>query len=392
MCYNTGVEVKGVSMKNGLMVHGQYPCIRVGKITEALKARGWHHDALSMLMPPQFEEAYDNVIALRNATRQDYMNVIGSHPAAILHAHNEPNWVVGACKKMANGRPVIMNVHDVGSMRGHSFAEDPEGMWREEEAYHLADALVFVNEYQRNWAVEHGIAPRDKRYICLPNYASRDTYVEYYRGKPPLPFIGGLVYAGGIDKRGSNRWRDLSPIADVVDLHIFPGGPGCDYGILHEPHLTYRVLIQELARFDWGLTGVPFENAAWRFSSPNKTYEYFAAGIPVIGMNTEHVKELAKEGLAIHVTSVEELKYVIQEVDPAPFKERVLEQRHRFSMEYNIDELVRLYDELLEGGVTHEGDSGDNALQPARVSKGGPVLGPTTDLLGHRAPRSRRLF
>ena len=375
--------------RKGLMVHGMFPCIRVGKTTEAMNTKGWEHDVLSLLYPPQLEEAYRHVIALRNGTRDDFKRVIENSDAEIIQVHNEPNWPVGAAKDVANGRPVIMNVHDIGSMRGHWIDVDPEGRYREDEAYHRADALVFTAVEQREYGVAHGLVPANKRFIVLPNYASRETFVEYYKGKPPLPFIGGVVYAGGVDRAGSGKWRDLSPVAETIPLHIYPGGPNLDYGIRHDPILAYPLLIQHMARYDWGFTGMPRKIDAWRFTHPNKVFEYLAAGIPFIAMNSDALQWLVDEGLGVACETLEELQQIVKNVDPAPYKERVMEQRHRFSMEYNIDELAKLYDELLEGGVKDEGDGRHLSLQSERATGAGPILGPTAAVLGHRAPRGR---
>jgi len=186
-------------------------------------------------------------------------------------------------------------------------------------------------------------AIENKPYICLPTYGSHSTIVE----KPVLPHLGGLCYVGGADPRGYEAsWRDQSPVADLVpDFHIYPGNPGIDYGILHDTVLDYRLITQHIARHDWGYVGVPVANHAWAHSYPNKVYEYLLAGIPIIALNTPLLKPLCDAGYGIYLDDVKQLPVAMKE-NPKPYAKRVRQDRYRFTMRYNIQPLLDLYEQV----------------------------------------------
>ena len=97
------------------MVSGMFPCVRAGKITEAL---GGGHDALCRMRPPQFDFCYDRIHAIRNGTQADFRAFLSEHDGEydLIHVHNEPNWPVEIAKE-SQSAPVLMNVHDVSSAR-----------------------------------------------------------------------------------------------------------------------------------------------------------------------------------------------------------------------------------------------------------------------------------
>ena len=322
-----------------LMVSGQFPCIRVGKITEALRIG---HDALCRMRPPQMEYIYDNLYALRCATQKEMGEWFQKNNGRydLIHIHNEPNWPVVIAKEYQDA-PVLMNVHDVTSARplqADSF---------EEAAFQAADAFVFISDWQRDFCIKIGLDVKDKPYCILSNYASDSTIVE----KPLLPKIGGVVYIGGLDKRGlKNSWRDLSPVADEMEkrgipFHVFPGNPGIDYGIVHQTIMEYSVITHRMAQYDWGFSGTMMPNEAWHHSYPNKVFEYFAAGIPVLALNNPLIKQFCDEGLGIYLPDEHAIRG-LERIDPKPYAKRVREQRHRFTMSYNIKPLQDLYKEL----------------------------------------------
>lgn len=321
-----------------LMVSGMFPCVRAGKTTEAL---GMPHDALCRMYPPQFDFVYDDLHALRNASQADFARYFRTHKHDLIHVHNEPNWPVVVAKENQDA-PVLMNVHDVTSARPDDQI-DPY----EEAAFQAADAFVFVSDWQRDFCIAQGFDVKDKPYCVLPNYASDSTVVD----KPMLPHIGGVVYAGGLDSRGlEGSWRDLSPVADEmaqrkVDFHVYPGNPGIDYGIVHDTVMEYHLLMHRLSQHDWGFSGTLLPNHAWHHSYPNKVFEYFAAGIPVIAINNPLIKPLCNEGFGIYLDDVGDLKH-LPKLDHKRYVKYVRANRYRYTMSYNIQPLKDLYAQL----------------------------------------------
>lgn len=320
----------------GIMVTGEFPCVRAGKITEAMDIP---HSVVCRKYPPQLEEVYTSITALQSATADELVDAVMREDGDIIHVHNEPNWPVVKLKEAGESRPIIFDVHDVTSARPDS-PTDPY----ERFSYEAADAFVFVGEQQRDFCISQGFAVEGKPYVCLANYASHSTEVE----KPVMGHVGGIVYAGGLDPRGATgAWRDLSAIADALPgaFHVYPGNPGIDYGIVQPTILEYRLLTHYLARHDWGFSGTPQPIEAWTHSFPNKFAEYMMAGIPLVALNNPVLKPFCDEGLGIYLDDIGQLPNVAR-TDPKPYAKRVREQRYRFTMRYNIEPLNDLYQTL----------------------------------------------
>jgi hypothetical protein len=322
------------------MVQGTYPCVRAGKITEALVPRDWSHDVLCLKHPRQLEGAYRGLIYDPFMSPRDLGRRIAEHEAELVHVNNAPNWPVIVAKEYAGGRPVILDVHDLTcSMPG--FALDIY----EEEAFRAADAFVFVTEEQRDYGIAEGLDIEGKPYAVIANYASASLMIDH----PVLPHLGGVVYEGGLSPRGeANAIRDLSPVADALGdrFHVYPANTGVDYGVVHTTEGEYPLLIHRLSQHDWGFVGTSTPVPACDHSLPNKIYDYLGAGIPLLAMHVPLVRPLCEDGLGVYCDTLEELVSA-SERDPAPFAEAVREQRERFVMDAHIDVVAELYETLV---------------------------------------------
>lgn len=319
-----------------LAVSGQYPCVRVGKIAVATYPR-IIHACHALKRPPQYEERYHSLDIFPCESMEQMARRIEEHPAEVIVVHNEPNWPVVAAKQGARGRRVIYAVHDITSAR----EGEPIDAW-ERQAYDVADALLFVTAEQREFAIARGFDVEGKPWAALPNYATRDQFID----ESPFPHIGGVVYAGGAHQRsGGKYWRDMSPIADVIDaFHIYCAtGEHLDYGIYHRPEANYQRLIYRLAAHDWCMAGIPIPHEGYNHAIPNKPFDAFAAGIPIIVMNAPLLKPICERGLGIYCETYEDVREAAN-TDPAPYREKVLELRDEYTIEAHVDELFDLYE------------------------------------------------
>jgi hypothetical protein len=317
---------------HGVMVCGEFPDIRCGRITSALRDNGIHHGVSTLKYPPQLDDVYDFVDWRNTDGARGVIERTLSHDCDIFHVHGEIQqfWPVVFLKEKTN-KPVILNIHDLPCSRVRSILDRYEA-----EAIEKADALVWVTETQRQFGESMGLNV-DKPYCIVPNYPSRRFFIN----ETPLPHIGGIVIEGGMDKRGNTANDiDYSKIADTVEVHLYSGSNRPDYGIVHRTETDYHLLIQRLAQHDWGFCGSAYENYTWTVALPTKMGEYFAAGIPVIGLNCPAVKPFCDMGMGVYLESVEELKDL---PDPAPYKEKVFEHRDKFTTENAIGPLVELY-------------------------------------------------
>lgn len=323
----------------GLMVCGEFPDIRCGRITHALSQRGYPHGVTTLRIPPQFDDVYEFVDWDNMDCAWGIAERAVTHDADIYHVHGELHqfWPVPYLKELTK-KPVILNVHDLVSARPKSVLDVYE-----EEGMAKADALVFVTEEQRAFAKGMGL-PIAKPYCIVPNHVSRRSFVR----EKILPHIGGVVVHGGTAARGDgSNSIDYSRISDTLGgaLHIYSGNDAPDYGIVHEMQLEHDVLMHQLARHDWGFAGTATLDAVWGQALPTKVGEYFAAGIPVIALNCPPVKPLCDLGMGIYLDDVRDLPEAAS-TDPAPYIYQVLKHRAEFTTENFIEPLIQLYEEL----------------------------------------------
>ena len=324
----------------GLMVSGSYPCIRSGKLTAAMREHHIYHGCIALKRPPQLTEAYVHLDINAFQSMPEMAARIAEHPADFIHVHNEPNWPVLAAKDGARGRPVIYDVHDVTAAR----EGEPEDAW-EKAAYEAADAFVFVTREQHEYATEAGLDTSGRPVVYIPNYAHAGHFIS----DTPFHHLGGVVYAGGAHTRsGGKFWRDMSPIADALDGDFYvysAAGKPVDYGIQCPPERHYRKLIYRLAQHDWGFVGTPLEHPGYLHAIPNKAFDCFSAGIPVIAMNVPLLKPILDRGLGIYCDSYSDVREAAQTL-PGPYKEAVMQYRAEYTMQAVTRELVSLYEEL----------------------------------------------
>ncbi|MEI7815182.1 MAG: hypothetical protein WCJ13_10385 [Coriobacteriia bacterium] len=315
------------------------PRIRAGKMASALRGRGWEFDVLGLQYPAVYEGAYRSITADPYLTHASMLAFAEQHHADLLLVNNEPNWPVGVWREAAGGRPLVLDVADIQSQRPSGFVDPYEA-----QAFDLADAYVFVTEGQHEWAVDRRLVDPEKPYAVLSNNALAREMIE----STPLSHLGGLVYQGGLDMRSARcGWRDLSGLADAMNgqLHLY--GDSVDYGISHGTELEYSLLIHRLARHDWGFVGSPVPSIAWNMTLPNKIYEYFAAGIPVVVMNAAQCRPFCDEGMGAYCETVEQVADWVRTVDPAPYRRAVIERRGELTMEAHIGPLAQMLASLV---------------------------------------------
>lgn len=320
------------------MVCGNWPDVRVGRITEAMRDQGWEHDVICRRPPAQFYHVYSSIRSCPYWDWADFQREIRNSDAEVIHVHGEQYdyWPVLAAREVTD-RPIILNCHDLVCARPESVFDAYEA-----DALATADAHVWVTNEQREFAKKVGLRT-DIPNITITNYPTSSAFVD----KPMLSHIGGIVYAGGIDKRGDDvNFRDFSEVADTVPLHIYPAntfeGDGT-YGILHELEYDYFLLPHRLARHDWGFAGHVKPNDAWGHSFPTKVGEYWAAGLPFVALNVPLMQEYADIGMGVMVKRPSDLANL---PDPKPYRKAVLANRGRFTMQRLAPELAALYGRL----------------------------------------------
>jgi glycosyltransferase involved in cell wall biosynthesis len=346
-----------------------HACIRVQKMAIPLLEAG-HNVHLMAQKIPSFSEGYKSVHYYTDAGQLieaiDLFEKSGK--VDLYHCHNEPSWFVTLLKERTN-KPVVLDVHDTFLTRStpeeddeaNSKGKDDVRITVEERTnFQLADALVFVSETVKDITVEEfGL---NQPNLVLPSYLPEAWY-RYNFGR----WLGGLVYEGKVIRQSELDnaratgfhycdYRDTATQCKEIgmDFHLYAGGnePEIqkmyeDTAILH-PGVPFRQLIHDISRHDWGLVGNTLKSSQWDKTLPNKLFEYFGAGIPVVAINAKESSDIINQyEMGVTVDSIKELGS--QWKRHRELRANVIKRRHEFAMERHIPRLESFYGELVNG-------------------------------------------
>ncbi len=218
-----------------------------------------------------------------------------------------PNYLVSKIK----GIPLVYDSHEY-------FTEVPElvnrkrvqKIWERIERNifpKLKDVITVNNSIASLYEEKYGIRPKVVRNIP----ASQKVKIEKNRADLGLPedkFILILQGSGINVDRGTEEMIEAMPtITERVVLLIAGGGDVIDLlkqkvdelslgeRVIFRPKQPYATLMQYTANADMGLTLDKDTNLNYRFSLPNKLFDYIHAGIPVLASPLPEIKHIIKK-------------------------------------------------------------------------------------------------
>jgi glycosyltransferase involved in cell wall biosynthesis len=342
------------------MVSG-HSCVRVHKIALPLIEKG-HEVHLIARKQTNFSPYYRTFLHYDDIG-QCIESIKLHRDADLFHVHNEPSWFVCAIKEVST-KPVILDVHDTFLSRStpdQSEAASADGSphlrvsTEERNAFQAADGLVFVSNQVRDIAMgEFGLT---QPYTVLPSYVP-STYYQYHTKE----WLGGLVYEGRVSipeefeilKNGTGaNYCDYRGVCEAtqnmgMDFHLYSGREDKPFTELYKnlayvhPGYAYRDLLRQVSRHDWGLVGNLIDSPQWQATTPNKLFDYLAAGVPSVCINAGSSSEIVKEhGFGITVGSLDELGDRWGEHREK--RNQLWKVRQPLSMEANIHKVTDLY-------------------------------------------------
>ena len=239
-----------------------------------------------------------------------------------------PNFMVSKIK----GIPLIYDSHEyftgVPEIQNRPFVK---WIWRTVEKNifpHLKFVMTVSDSIADKYEAEYGIRP-----ITVMNCSSSSEDITGYPkrelGVNPGNFL--LIYQGAginIDRGGEELIEAISRIENVSLLIV---GSGDVLEILKkrviELNLTERVIFipkvpwHELIKYtksaDAGLSLDKDTNINYRFSLPNKLFDYISAGIPVIAGNLPEVKKIIEGnrcGIIIPEVTPDEICFAVKKM------------------------------------------------------------------------------
>ncbi|HSO78426.1 MAG TPA: glycosyltransferase family 4 protein [Bacteroidales bacterium] len=246
-----------------------------------------------------------------------YVNdILKNHKADVVHIHDLPLARVGKGLRERYGARFVLDLHEnwpdflevsqhTKSLAGRLLSSTAQWRKYEKESVRQADHVITVVTEMKDRLVQNG-APAAK-IIILENTPPVSSVTN---GNTGAYDIFNLVYVGGITQHRGLQYviRGLALLKKELTWHFTVAGDGRYLPELKA--LTVMLGIADRVSFAGKITKQEAENLISRSdlavlphvrsvqsdnSSPNKLFEYMAAGIPVLASNCISIKRVIDE-------------------------------------------------------------------------------------------------
>lgn len=302
------------------------------------------------------------------AMRDEIMN---RRHYAVIHCHDLNTLPAGYWLARRFQLKLVYDSHEIfNEMAGKNKLEKWIGRWIEKRLLSRADAMITVNEHLKNHFIErYGSVPPMTILQNVPEHHPTKSSVpnDYFRSKYGLDEQDILLlYQGGLNP---HRGLDLilSAMERLPDRYkLILLGDGRIRRKLEQivqlKNLAARVFFHDQVPADQllGYTRqthiglVMYENTSLNnyLSTPNKVFEYMAAGIPTIASDHpgKQIVELEGTGVCVEETPEDIVKAIhLIQSKYDEYRERCLRAASKYTWDQEKEKLIRLYCLLLEG-------------------------------------------
>ncbi len=236
-----------------------------------------------------------------------------------------PNYLVSRLKKISLAYDSHEYFTGVPELNGRPFVRN---IWKKLESAifpHLKYVMTVSDSVAEQYFKEYGIIPDVVR-NCSPDSSSSISFTKHELGIPENHFL--LVFQGGginIDK-GGEELIDAVKLLENVSLLILGSGDvlpalktkaevsGLSDRIRFFPKMQWKEMIRYTRSADAGLSLEKDTNLNYRFSLPNKLFDYISAGIPVIAGDLPEISRIInnyKCGIIVPAITPEEIRKAI---------------------------------------------------------------------------------
>jgi glycosyltransferase involved in cell wall biosynthesis len=245
-----------------------------------------------------------------------------------------PNFLVSKLKRI----PLVYDSHEyftgVPEIQGRPFVK---WVWTVTEKMifpHLKNVMTVSESIAKQYESQYGIRPVVIR-NCAPSSADIDCFTKAELQVPDDHLL--LILQGGginIDRGGEEL---IEAVSKLEKVYLIIAGSGDIIGKLKGqvmklnisgrvrfiPKQPWESLMRYTKTADAGLTLDKDTNMNYRFSLPNKLFDYISAGIPVIAGNLSEIKNIIDQngcGIIIPTITPEEIcQAIIRLRDDRPF-------------------------------------------------------------------------
>lgn len=335
------------------------PCGRTDKISRTLKAKGVMTQNAFFLAPSKMPEAYckENVFD----SYDSLLEFVNNSEFDIVHCSNEPDILANLL--IHSNKPAVVDTHDVMTVR--DIEAISETYYLEYAANKFADGNLYVAPYYRDLQIARCGIPLERTFV-LPNLVLEGQIPAPGKRPPKLSASDGelhVVYEGGIssDPASHRFFEDIWGPITASHVHIHYYSPNsADYCRALEKKSTYlhyegdlygQKLIAELGKYDIGsLLLNPVDQNAM-MASPNKLYEYLAAGLPIVTNLTAPLEFVTSRGIGGGLDFKGNVQEQLKELAAITVPDHYL-QKNKLTMDSRAEDILAYYKKISRMGKT----------------------------------------
>lgn len=351
------------------------PCIRTHKIAKMIASKGIQVDLMYYSLHPlqvygEIELPYKNIYKISDA--KAFIEFINKSDYDIVYSANEPDYFTVLL--LAADKPVIHDTHDMMSIRSKLSNEQ---IVLEYIANKNAHGNIYVHELQKEIA-QNKFGITNKHIFVLNNLIERNLIPQNY--KPKLSSLDGkihCVYEGGLSSnKASHRYLEdfFKRLANEnIHVHIY-GHVDNNYisnlvkfspFIHYEGILPPKELIFEMTQYDVGLAYFNVnENNYYHINtvSPNKVYDYLAAGLPIAFSDLVSLKLFNEEYKVGKVIDIKKPLYKqILEITNIKIERDFIVKNNLF-INSHVHELIKFFNDVKNDFKKTLSNKSDNKL------------------------------
>jgi hypothetical protein len=371
--------VKRIKHDNNILFIGEHLPPRIPRLAKWLKRNSNYHLIL-LCHKRGFVEAYiddefDGIILFRN---QWHLKRILKRISDIKLIHGfAPKSKFPNIARVFLKRPYIQDMQDVYSI--YYINEEINLKWLKKELPHEKACLedssgIIAHSLEPNIALRM-LRLQKPQTLFFPLYCDNDFFQN--NNKVIRSENIHVVYAGAVagshrksDQYGNIQFRRLIQIVadQKIHFHIYPSPSNIkadyeeyiqlseqnSYFHFHNP-VNQSILTQELNKYHFGI--LPFfkslskqSDLKIKYATTLKLFNYLEAGLPVIVSKDltyqNWLLNRYNSGINIDITSITNLRHILENVDYIKLRETVSRTREELSIESNLPRLLSFYSKI----------------------------------------------